>query len=118
MRKNAIDQAEDVACLSGKHLPTNLGRIATRQGIREILFRPLLADGGIGLLKDGFVVYVKADPDEGESFSEQFKQDGIGLGLPRHMIRRVRFTIAHEIAHTFFYDRRSRPPMPKTAGNS
>ena len=113
LRKDAIDKAEELACRTSNDLPTNLGKIATRQGVHAIQFRPLLSDGGIAVSEDGFLIYVKADSDQGEDLTAQFAEDGVGAGLPRQMIRRARFTIAHEIAHTFFYDTHLTPPKPK-----
>ena len=113
LRRNAIEKAEEIACLTSKELPTRLGAIAARQCVKAIEFRPLLADGGIALTEKGFTIYVRAEADEAEHLTVQFEQDGTGIGLPRRMIRRARFTIAHEIAHTFFYDVHSRPPKPK-----
>ena len=44
--------------------------------------------------------------------TRQFAGDGTGITLPAQIVRRARSTIAHEIAHTFFYDTASMPPRP------
>jgi len=44
-----------------------------------------------------------------ESFTERFNKDDTGRFLPR----RTRFNLAHEIAHTFFFDLQHVPPRNK-----
>ncbi len=121
LRTNAIEMAEQLAWRTDRNLPTNLGKIAALRGVHSIEFRPLLTDGGIALKDEGFVIYVKSDPAEGEYLTALFGHDGIGVDLPSRLVRRARFTIAHEIAHTLFYNTESKPPKPtvelKSAGS-
>lgn len=90
-------------------LPVSLDDIAVQCGIRDIVFRPLLTEGGILRTNDGFILYIDADRDSAESYERQMKdpRNG-GQTLPA----RIRFTISHEIAHTFFYDA-TQSGMPK-----
>jgi len=95
-------------------LPVDLNRIAAHCAVRRIEFTPLLTDGGLAVRDDGFTIYVRCDIGQGGDLTARFAQDGTGSTLPEKILRRARFTIAHEIAHTLFYDIRSRPPRAKT----
>lgn len=112
-RRRAVELAEELVSQTGNKFPVNLGRIAQRRLVRSVELRPLLIDGGLAVLKNGFIIYVKCGAGEGDDLTEKFAQDGIGTKLPTSMIHRARFTIAHEIAHTFFYKINSEPPEPK-----
>src|SRR5437763_8819562 len=113
-RRNAIQSAEAVVATIARSLPVDLNRIAASRAVQRIEFTPLLTDGGLAVGKDGFVIYVRCDIGQGTGLTEQLAEDGTGSSLPATMARRARFTIAHEIAHTFFYDIRRMPPRPKT----
>jgi hypothetical protein len=63
-------------------------------------------------VNDGFEILVQCDSWEGEELTERWKADGTGSGLPAKIRNRARFTVAHEIAHTFFYDLSATPPRP------
>jgi hypothetical protein len=67
----------------------------------------LLVPGGIAVKEDGFVVYVKCERDQASRFKDLFYSDtDCGASLPN----RTRFTIAHELAHTFFFDLSEKKP--------
>jgi hypothetical protein len=78
--------------------PTALGAMAREQRIKRVEFRPLLVEGGLIVESDGFIMMVRCDRDESDAFARSFSGDETGAFLPP----RQRFTIAHEIAHTFF----------------
>src|SRR5882757_5371234 len=103
-RRNAIQSAEAVVATIARSLPVDLNRIAATRAVQRIEFTPLLTDGGLAVRKDGFVIYVRCDLGQGASLTGQFTEDGTGSTLPMTIARRARFTVAHEIAHTFFYD--------------
>jgi hypothetical protein len=105
-----IARAESLARAAGSRLPTPLGAIAAMQDVRRIEFRPLLVDGGLAVLADGFMVYVRCDQRDADELNARFALDESGANLPAKVAGRARFTIAHEVAHTFLYDRKSRPP--------
>ena len=90
--------------------PIDLNRIAAHRAVRRIEFAPLLTDGGLAVRKDGFIIYVRCDFGKGANLTALFARDGTGRTLPETIRRRARFTIAHEIAHTFGYDQRRLPP--------
>ncbi len=77
-------------------------------GVRRVIFRSLPVSGGLSVDRAGFSIHVKASKKDARQWTRMFNSasDG-GRGLPR----RVRFTIAHEIAHTFFFDWRNGEPV-------
>lgn len=112
--RTAIQSAEGVVATIARSLPVDLKRIAASRAVRRIEFRPLLTHGGLAVRNDGFIIYVRCDTGQNADLTARFAEDGTGGSLPAAMARRARFTIAHEIAHTFFYDIRRMPPRPKT----
>jgi hypothetical protein len=102
---------------TGDRLPINLGPLRERRGIRGVKFRPLLTDGTLVVLNDGFYILVRCTAGSEESLNTLFGHDETGAELPQEIVRQSRFTIAHEIAHTFLYDIRHLPPRPKAFVN-
>jgi hypothetical protein len=113
-RRSAVQLAERLATTTTNSLPVDLKRIAAHRAIRRIEFTPLLTDGGLAVRSDGFVIYVRCDTGQAADLTARLAEDGTGSTLPETILRRARFTIAHEIAHTLFYDIRSMPPRAKT----
>src|SRR5436305_979128 len=100
-RFEAVRRAEVAALTLGLvRAPVPLRFLAHSCGIKEIIFRPLIIDGGIASDSDGsFLVYIKCAKEHVAQWRDAFYNDRDGgISLPP----RVRFTIAHEIAHTFF----------------
>jgi hypothetical protein len=112
IRRHAVREAELLTRQAAGRVPVNLAQIAKQRAVREIRFRRLLVAGGISLAPAGFVIYVNCEPGEEETLTEAFSIDGTGAILPDKRRARLRFTIAHEIAHTFGYDLRRSPPTP------
>ena len=96
-----------------RSFPIDLAKVATSCWVRQIEFKQLLTDGGLAVRNGGFIIYVRCDPGEADDLSARFEEDGTGRTLPDRIRHRARFTIAHELAHTFFYDLRSIPPQVK-----
>jgi len=94
-------------------LPTDLGRVAKSRAVRLIEFCPLLVDGGLSVVQDGFSIFVRSEASEAKEFTKLFAEDGTGKLLPVSVAKRVRYTIAHEIAHTLLFDIETFPPQPK-----
>ena len=103
-RRTAVQLAESLVTATTDSLPVDLKRIAAHREVRRIEFAPLLMDGGLAVRSDGFVIYVRCDIGEGADLTARLAEDGTGSTLPQRILRRARFTIAHEIAHTFFYE--------------
>lgn len=100
-QKKAINIAESLALQVGsKQLPIPLKKIAESRQIKEVVFRPLLIDACIGVEDDGFTVYVGCETEHIEDYYRRWNDVRDG---GRSLKVRTRFTIAHEICHTFFY---------------
>jgi len=84
-------------------LPIDLTRLAIKQGIAQIRFRPMPCDGAIEVVADGFVVHMQSTK---EQLVPTSAVDSSALSV------RQRFTFAHEISHTFFYDAARQPCKP------
>jgi hypothetical protein len=112
-RRSAVQLAERDFATIAKSFPVDLGEIATRRRVRRIEFHQLLTQGGLAVHEDGFIIYVRCDPGQEADLTARFMDDGTGSTLPESIVHRARFTIAHEIAHTFFYDVTAVPPVPK-----
>jgi hypothetical protein len=60
----------------------------------------MFADGGLETSENGFTIHVNTGEEKREQTHELFQNETLGRTLPvRH-----RFTLAHELAHTFFYE--------------
>jgi hypothetical protein len=113
-RSHIFKQAENLAELHGANsLPIPLKRIAEKRKVRRVIFRPLLVDGCLTITDDGFNIYVCCDKRESQEFATQFEAENSIGGLHS----RTRFTIAHEIAHTFFFDLSSGRPKNRLIGD-
>jgi hypothetical protein len=116
-RRNAIELAEEIARPTFAGLPVDLQRIAKARFVQDIKFTRLLTDGGLAVTPDGFIIYVRCELGESDVLNSAFLEDGTGSSLPKKIARRVRFTIAHEIAHTLFFDINARPPRSKLSAD-
>lgn len=103
----AVDQLATATAAGA--LPVRLPEIARARKVREVVFRPLLVDGCLGVRGDGFVIFVGC---EKRNSSDLNKAWSFGHPADRSLSARIRFTIAHEIAHTFFFDVEASPPRP------
>jgi len=82
-----------------------LDQITEQSGVKRVEFRPLLVEGGLSIQGDGFVMYVNCSKDQISQLNDEFVCNG-GRSLPN----RMRFTIAHELIHTFFFELSSDAP--------
>lgn len=83
--------------------PVNLVPVARFQRVLTIELRPMLIGGCIEPVEGGFNVYIRDKSTRSLSLNDS--QD-VSFLSPRQ-----RFTLAHEIAHTFFYDLSLDPPQ-------
>jgi hypothetical protein len=110
-RQQAFTTGEQLTVAFAKNgLPVTLKPIATARRVRNVVFRPLLVDGCLSVKRDGFNIYVRCSKEEVEETTKRFSE-GADPILPG----RMRFTIAHEIAHTFFFDLSSERPRNRLA---
>jgi len=84
-------------------VPVDLVRAANHQSVHRIELRPLVAGGLIAPVLDGFEIHINHDAIESLSATPSGG---------RNLSRRQRFSLAHEIVHTLFFDRERRPPVP------
>lgn len=110
LRRKALEEAEILGTWSNSgRLPTAIRRIAEKQLVKDIQFTPLFVEGAISIDVDGFLISIRSDEHESKDFEERLRSDPTG----RRLSHRVRFTLAHEIAHTFFFDLKTQPPKNK-----
>lgn len=113
-KSDALKSAARLTALAGDRLPVDLGHLRRQRAVTSIEFWPLLADGGLVTHEDGFKILVRCGRRQQKHELERlFDEDETGQRLPPEIVRQARFTIAHEIAHTFFYDIRQRPPVAR-----
>jgi hypothetical protein len=80
-------------------LPVDLQHYAGACSVKDVVFRRLLDRGGLAVEGENFIVYIGCRKDQAGWFSKEYTENG-GRNLPAE----VRFTLAHELAHTFFFD--------------
>jgi len=95
-----VSRSFDEPLLRGPEV--DLYGLAGARGIRRLEFCPLLADGRLLVMADGFTVQLN-DPERAVVT--------IGSSSRRRLTRKQRFTLAHEIAHTLVYDLACSPPL-------
>jgi hypothetical protein len=110
LRRKALEEAEALGTWSNSgRLPTSIRRIAEKQLVKGIQFTPLIVEGAISVEPDGFLISIRSDKEESGDLEKRLRSDPTG----RKLSHRVRFTLAHEIAHTFFFDLKTQPPKNK-----
>lgn len=111
-RRLVAQRARDLAFrFGGEGQAVALTRIAEKCGIHKVVFRPLLVPGGLAADGNALVMFVKCDLEDADQYRDRFEHHG-GIGLPT----RMRFTIAHEIVHTFFLDLSQGSPVSRIKG--
>jgi hypothetical protein len=103
LREKAWSEAlrtSEWACRFG--LPVSLRELAIRLNVRRLEFKPLISTGGIGSDDaGGYVIYVNPRAPGAESVTKRhldLTADEFASFPPP-----LRFTIAHEMAHVFFF---------------
>lgn len=76
--------------------PVDLVALARIQRVRIIEFRPMILDGCIDVIAGGFNIFLRGDSFQSWNVDEDIEW--------ARLKPRQRFTLAHEIVHTFFYD--------------
>lgn len=86
--------------------PIPLSEIFEQCHIKRVVFQPLLLEAALAVEDNGFAVYVNC----GKHFQDQYLQRFSGAEQNgRYLPARVRFSLAHELIHTFFYDTKQWP---------
>lgn len=112
-RRKACEAAEALTGIYTKQFPANLQSLADARKVRKVEFRAMFVDGALGVTEAGYEIFVGCDREQASTLNRLFAADGTGGLLPPHLQKRARFTIAHELAHTFFYDESSGAPQMK-----
>lgn len=101
-RRRVTNLAEALALEhGGNRLPIPLREIAERRCVKHVVFQPMWLDGSTSVYRDGFTVYIRAEEWQVADFQRRWDNpEDSGRSLPT----RTRFTVAHEICHTFFFD--------------
>jgi len=100
-QQKVTNMAEYLVLSAGsKEFPIALKKVAESRKIKEVVFRPLLIDACIAIEDDGFTVYVGCEREKIEDSYRRWNDVNDG---GRSLSNRTRFTIAHEICHTFFF---------------
>lgn len=104
-------KADNLVNVPGIDKPVDLYRLAEYRRVRSIEVRPLTSEGGVNAVPGGFEIFIQGpsfyklelpgDPDISSSSASR-------RALP--LTRRQRFTLAHELAHTLFFDTSSDTP--------
>lgn len=105
--RTLISKAESLASLVSKNeFPILLRPLAERRKVTSVVFCPLLVDAMLTTHPKGFRIFLNSDDGRSNELKERYQNESkIKLLNPR-----VRFSIAHELAHTFFYDLKEATP--------
>jgi hypothetical protein len=94
-------QADTLSCTTAKNeFPVLLRPIAERRRVTSVEFRPLLVDAMLTTHPEGFRILFDSKGNDPLKLNEQYGGESRQQMIPS----RLRFSLAHEIAHTFFYD--------------
>jgi len=87
--------------VSAQTLPVCLREVAELRRVKQVVFCSMPQEGLTAVATDGFTIYIKCDPPTVDDWNRRWcdPADG-GRTLPT----RTRFSIAHEIGHTLFFD--------------
>jgi Zn-dependent peptidase ImmA (M78 family) len=92
--------------VSKQEFPILLRPIAEGRKVTSVDFCPLLVDAMLTTHSDGFRILLNSDGGRAQELKERYNNES----KERTMNPRLRFSIAHEIAHTFFYDISTKSP--------
>jgi len=108
-----LEMVESRALFHSKKLaPTPLNPLAHERSA-NVRFMPLPVPGCLCSTSSGFDIFVQTHVKDSKGFSEKFVS-----GNDNQLPVRHRFTIAHEIAHTYFYDLSKQPPSMQFPPNA
>jgi len=94
-------EAETLSCGASKNkFPVLLQPLAQRRRVTSVEFRPLLVDAMLTTHPNGFRIFFNSNGYDPLELQASFE----GETRERAMPPRLRFSFAHELAHTLFYD--------------
>jgi hypothetical protein len=99
--------AETLSCNAAKNqFPVLLHQLAERRRVTSVEFRPLLVDAMLTTHPEGFRILFNSNGEDPSEMQKRFQSESPTQVMPS----RLRFSFAHEVAHTFFYDLSDGPP--------
>jgi Zn-dependent peptidase ImmA (M78 family) len=102
--KREADHLGESAALGG--LPVILRNLAERKRVTAVEFKQLLVDAVLFSHASGFKIALNAGARDPENLLAEYQNEKKDSTMPV----RYRFSLAHELAHTLFYDLSSSPP--------
>ena len=106
-----VSHADELATIvSDGRFPIPVKVIAQRQGVTSVVFTPLLVDGMLTTHPAGFRIFLDAHSQERAELDAKYELHDGAEQIPV----RLRFSLAHELAHTLFYsiaDETRRPQL-------
>jgi Zn-dependent peptidase ImmA (M78 family) len=110
--RSVLSEADAIATRASKQtFPVLLRPIAELRKVTSVDFCPLLVDAMLTTHAEGFRILLNSDGGRATELAERFTNESREMT----MHPRWRFSIAHELAHTFFYDiSKKRPQLSKT----
>jgi hypothetical protein len=94
-------EAASLSCQAAKNqFPVLLQPLAERRRVTAVEFRPLLVDAMLTTHPHGFRILFNSNGYDPVDLQERFKRESPERVMPS----RLRFSLAHELAHTLFYD--------------
>lgn len=107
-----ISEADSLASRASRNeFPILLRPIAERRKVTSVDFCPLLVDAMLTTHPAGFRILLNSDGGRAQELTDRYLNES----KLRMLLPRLRFSIAHELAHTFFYDlTKTTPTLSKT----
>jgi Zn-dependent peptidase ImmA (M78 family) len=105
--RTLLVKAEALAgAVSKNEFPVLLRPLSERRRVTSVDFCPLLVDAMLTTHPNGFRILLNSGGGRAQELKERYCNESKGRILPS----RLRFSIAHELAHTFFYDLKGESP--------
>jgi Zn-dependent peptidase ImmA (M78 family) len=106
--RSLLSEADVLASrVSKQKFPILLRPIAKLRRVTSVDFCPLLVDAMLTTHPEGFRILLNSDGGRTKELKDRFDNET----REKTMHPRLRFSIAHEIAHTFFYDISKQSPQ-------
>lgn len=105
--RSLLVEADTLASHAAKsEFPVLLRPIAERRRVTSVEFCPLLVDAMLTTHPNGFRILFNSNGEHPSDLQERYRTES----RERTLTSRLRFSLAHELAHTFFYDLTQTPP--------
>lgn len=103
-----VSKADTLASkVSNREFPVLLRPIAENRKVTSVDFCPLLVDAMLTTHSEGFRILLNSNGGRAKELKERYRNESREIMLAS----RLRFSLAHELAHTFFYDISKKSPQ-------